>query len=204
MRTLMEKDLKEQVRYQEMEILLSHDFDKMSLEQIQEINSEYISLTKQGETLHWSNDQYKAWQYMHYRIKQEENKGDSAKVGDVFHSSWGYDQTNTEYYKIVEISKTGKTAKVVQVASISIGDEKKNAQAMCESIVADPKTVIDSRKQMVRIERSYEKNPYSEKAVGIGEIQLRGSVFIGTDKSSTKHLTTLYRVKGQNYRSWYA
>jgi len=75
---------------------------------------------------------------------------------------------------------------------------------MCESIVADPKTVIDSRKQLVKIERSYEKNPYSEKAVSIGEIQLRGSVFIGTDKNSTKHLTTLYRVTGQNYRSSYA
>ncbi len=200
----MQKELKDQVRYQEMEILFSYDFDKMSLKQLKEISSEYISLHAQGNTLHWSTDQYKAWQYMHFCIKKLENENDSAKVGDVFHSSWGYDQTNTEYYKIVEISKSGKTAKVVQVASISIGDKKKNAQAMCGSIVADPNTVIDSRKQQVKIERAYDRNPYSEKAVGIGEIQLRGSVFIGTDESSTKHLTTLYRVKGQNHRSWYA
>lgn len=204
MRTLMKKELKDQVRYQEMEILFSHDFNNMSLKQLKQFNAEYVSLQNQGETLHWNTDQYKAWQYMHYRIKQEENKDDSAKIGDVFHSSWGYDQTNTEYYKIVEISKTGKTAKVVQVGSISIGDKNENARNMCESIIEDPKTVIDTRKQLVKIERSYDKNPYSEKAVGIGEIQLRGSVFIGIDKSSTKHLTTLYKVKGQNYRSWYA
>ncbi len=200
----MKKELKDQARYQEMEVLLSIDFDNMSLKQLNEVNETYIHLQKQGETLHWSSEQYKAWQYMHFCIKKLEHKADCAKIGDVFHSSWGYDQTNTEYYKIVEISKTGKTAKVVQIASVSIGDEKKNARAMCESIVADPNTVIDSRKQLVRIERNHSENPYSRKAVPIGEIQLRGSVFIGTDENSSKHLTTLYRVKGSNYRSWYA
>jgi len=200
----MQKELKDQPRYQEMELILSSDFDKMTLEQLNEVNAQYVNLQKQGETLHWSNDQYKAWQYMHFCIKKLENENDSAKVGDVFHSSWGYDQTNTEYYKIVSISKTGKTAKVVQVGSVSIGDKKKNARDMCESIVADPENTIDSRKQLVKIERAHTRNPYNEKAVGIGEIQLRGSVFIGTDENSSKHLTTLRRVTGQNYRSWYA
>lgn len=204
MRTIMKKDLKEQPRYQEMEIILSSDFEKMSLEELKKTEAEYLAVAKNGETLHWSTEQYKAWQFMYFCITKLENQSDAAKIGDVFHSSWGYDQTNTEYYKIVEISKTGKTCKVVQVASVSIGDEKQNARNMCESIVADPESVIDSRKQLVRIERSHTKNPYSEKAIGIGEIQLRGSVFIGTDKNSTKHLTTLYRVTGQNYRSSYA
>lgn len=200
----MQKDLKLQVQYQEMEILFSCDFENMSLEQLNKINEMYLKLHNKDDTLHWSDDQYKAWQYMHFCIKKLENKNDSAKIGAVFHSSWGYDQTNTEYYKIVSISKTGKTAKVVQVASVSIGDAKKNARNMCESIVPDPNTIIDSRKQTVKIERNHEKNPYSEKAIGIGEIQLRGLVFIGTDENSSKHLTTLFRVKGQNHRSWYA
>ena len=205
MRTLMKKDLPLQEGYQDMEILLSHDFEKMSLEQLNEVNAAYIALTNKFEkTLHWSGEQYKAWQFMHFCIKKLEHKSDKAKIGDVFHSSWGYDQTNTEYYKIVEISKTGKTAKVVQVASVSIGDEKQNARNMCESIVPDPDSVIDSRLQKVKIERSYSEHPYTKKAVGIGEIQLRGSVFIGTDKNAAKHLTTLYRVTGSNYRSWYA
>ena len=205
MRTLMQRELKLQPGYQSMEILLAHDFEKMSLEQLKEISEAYIALTKKHDkTLHWSDDQYKAWQYMYYCIKKQENKADRAKVGQVFHSSWGYDQTNTEYYKIVEISKTGKTAKVVQVGSVSIGDEKKNARNMCESIVPDPEKIIDARQQQVKIERSHSEHPYTKKAVGIGEIQLRGSVFIGTYKESSKHLTTLYKVTGQNYRSWYA
>ena len=160
MRTLMKKELKLQPGYQSMEILLSHDFEKMSLDQLKKISEAYIALTKKHDkTLHWSDDQYKAWQYMYYCIKKQENKADRAKVGQVFHSSWGYDQTNTEYYKIVEISKTGKTCKVVQVASVSIGNKEENARNMCESIVADPDKVIDERKQTLKIERSYEKNP---------------------------------------------
>lgn len=201
----MKRELKDQVAYQEMEVLFSNDFEKMSLKQLKGVNEMYLKLHgANSDTLHWSNDQYKAWQFMHFCIKKLECMSDKAKIGDVFHSSWGYDQTNTEYYKIVSISKTGKTAKVVQVGAIEIGDAKKNARNMCESIVADPNNVIDTRKQLVKIERRHTANPYSKKAVGIGEIQLRGSVFIGTDENSCKHLTTLMRVTGQNYRSHYA
>ncbi len=42
----------------------------------------------------------------------EELKEDSSRVsiGDLFYTSWGYDQTNYDYIIIVELSKTGKTA----------------------------------------------------------------------------------------------
>ena len=35
----------------------------------------------------------------------------SIKVGDIFYSHWGYDQTNTEFMKVIEVSKSGKTVK---------------------------------------------------------------------------------------------
>jgi hypothetical protein len=200
----MQQELADQTRYQEMEILLSHDFDNMDLVQLEEIASEYISLQKQGETLHWNSEQYKAWQYLYLRIEQQKNKDDLIKVGDVFHSCWGYDQTNTEFYKIVSISKTGKSAKVVQVAAEAIGDEKENARNMSDSAIPDPENIIDSREQLVKVERRHQKNAWTNKSEQVGEIQLRGSVFIGTDENSCKHLTTLYRVKGACGRSWYA
>lgn len=34
------------------------------------------------------------------------------KVGDFFVSSWGYDQTNIDFYKVVGITKSGKSVKV--------------------------------------------------------------------------------------------
>jgi hypothetical protein len=200
----MQQELADQTRYQEMEILLSHDFDNMDLVQLEEIASEYISLQKQGETLHWNSEQYKAWQYLYLKIEQQKNKSDSIKVGDVFHSCWGYDQTNTEFYKVVSISKTGKSAKVVQVAAEAIGDAKENARNMSDSAIPDPENIIDSREQLVKVERRHQKNAWTNKSEQVGEIQLRGSVFIGTDENSCKHLTTLYRVKGACSRSWYA
>lgn len=202
----MRQELKDQTRYQDLEVILSQDFEKMNLEELKTAVKEFGAIHRPeiNEGLHWSDSQYKAWQTMYFYIKKLENASDAAKVGDVFHSSWGYDQTNTEYYKIVSISKSGKTCKVVQVAAVEIGDAKKNARDMCESIVADPNTVIDARQQLVKIEREHQKNAYTEKVYGIGAIQLRGSVWIGCDENSSKHLTTLTRVKGSQYRSHYA
>ena len=154
-------------------------------------------------TIYPSETQQKARDHLWFRIEQEKNKHDRVKINDVFHSSWGYEQTNTEFYKVVEISKTGKTCKVVQVASETIGDKKQIQRDMCASIVPDPKTVIDERKQTVKIERSHMVNPWSNKVVGVGAVQLRGSVFISANCDS-KHLEILTRVKGQCYRSWYA
>jgi hypothetical protein len=34
------------------------------------------------------------------------------KVGEVYYDSWGYDQTNIDFVKVVEVSPSGKTVKV--------------------------------------------------------------------------------------------
>lgn len=39
----------------------------------------------------------------------------TVKIGDVFVRSWGYDQTNVDFYEIVSVSKTGKTAKARRI-----------------------------------------------------------------------------------------
>lgn len=41
---------------------------------------------------------------------------DAVKVGDVFYSSWGYDQTNVDFYKVV--AKTKARIKVVAIGKI--------------------------------------------------------------------------------------
>lgn len=33
-------------------------------------------------------------------------------AGDVFVCSWGYDQTNTDFYKVVAMTKSGKSVKI--------------------------------------------------------------------------------------------
>jgi hypothetical protein len=41
---------------------------------------------------------------------------EATKVGDVFVSSWGYDQTNVDFYKVV--AKTASRVKVVMIGKI--------------------------------------------------------------------------------------
>lgn len=43
------------------------------------------------------------------------------KVGDFFYSSWGYDQTNIDFYKVVGITPSGKSVKVRQWSSKRVG-----------------------------------------------------------------------------------
>lgn len=43
------------------------------------------------------------------------------KVGDVFRSSWGYDQTNIDYYEVIAVS--GKTATVCKISQLSESTE---------------------------------------------------------------------------------
>lgn len=46
----------------------------------------------------------------------------TVQVGDVFARSWGYDQTNVDFYEIVEVSRTGKTAKARKNKGAIVGD----------------------------------------------------------------------------------
>jgi len=51
-----------------------------------------------------------------YKAKQKAGKEkavESIKVGDIFVGSWGYDQTNVEFYQVVE--KKGVTCKVQEI-----------------------------------------------------------------------------------------
>jgi len=37
------------------------------------------------------------------------------KVGDIFYNSWGYDQTNIDWYQVVAVSPSGKTCKIRRI-----------------------------------------------------------------------------------------
>lgn len=56
------------------------------------------------------------------------------KVGDVFESHWGYDQTNIDYYKVTKISPTGKTCTIVRICSKKLED----TGFMSERVAPDP------------------------------------------------------------------
>lgn len=44
------------------------------------------------------------------------------KVGDLFSSSWGYDQTNVSYWKVVGITPSGKSIRVQKCSTAIVSD----------------------------------------------------------------------------------
>tara|TARA_Y100001951_G_scaffold74097_1_gene61065 strand:+ start:224 stop:880 length:657 start_codon:yes stop_codon:yes gene_type:complete len=201
-------------RKNQTEILLSRDFSNMNLEELERVQKQFSDIAGYvkdvQEHVKLTEEQRKARDFLWYRIKEEENKNDLVKVGDIFHTSWGYEQTNSEIFKVVKISKTGKTCDVVQIGTKTIeGSEG----FMSDTVTADPSIILNEGQTCkVKIERSTTPHPYKteiykgrtiQKRMPIGEINLRGSVFYGDGIG--KHLTNLYRldeVKGA-YRSWY-
>lgn len=212
----------------EIEILLSNDFDVMNLTQLKEISKEIgnlFSISRKdhgvGE-LRLTDAQNDSHTYLNFLIKKLENQDEFVKVGDLFYSSWGYEQTNVEFFKVVGLTKSGKSAKVRQIGSKT----KEGSEGyMSDSAYPDPDFEIkinswneelnkyeESEKHLpdltLKIERSRAWNPRLKEHQNIGEISLRGSIYVGTSGSdpSNKHLQNVYRVqKDQSIgRSWYA
>jgi hypothetical protein len=45
--------------------------------------------------------------------KEELAPGPTAKVGDILYASWGYDQTNIDYYQVVDVSGSSATIRKI-------------------------------------------------------------------------------------------
>ena len=50
----------------------------------------------------------------------KEKAASEMKVGDIYYTSWGYDQTNVDFYKILEVKKS--SAVIVEVAGSKVSD----------------------------------------------------------------------------------
>lgn len=56
------------------------------------------------------------------------------KVGDIFYNSWGYDQTNIDFYKVTRITRT-------KVELLAIGARCEGSSGHYNALVPDPTTV---------------------------------------------------------------
>ena len=52
------------------------------------------------------------------------------KIGDIFHSTWGYDMTQNDYYQVVDITPSGKSVKVRKLDSERIYTEFQQGKEM--------------------------------------------------------------------------
>jgi hypothetical protein len=75
----------------------------------EQIREDYLSSIKKRSD---ERAEYDKEQKEKRKIAQIETiKNNSIKRGDLFYTSWGYDQTNYDYIAVLSVSHTGKTAK---------------------------------------------------------------------------------------------
>ena len=53
-----------------------------------------------------------------------QNKMTELKVGDVLTSSWGYDQTNVDFYQVIKTTKTMVTLQQIEGTVVSSSDHR--------------------------------------------------------------------------------
>ena len=69
-------------------------------------------------------------------IKKEYRSIDDIELGTIFYDSWGYDQTNVDFYKVIR-----KTAKMVEV--VAIGQHKvEDTSWASENVIANPDRIL--------------------------------------------------------------
>lgn len=98
----------------------------------------------------------------HHAEKQIEYEKESAKIdmtkvekGDIFERSWGYDQTNVNFVKVVSVTKSGKSAYVVPIGSKQV----ETMSSMSGQVIADPSYVKDVKPIIKRV-RKYSDSLY--------------------------------------------
>lgn len=107
----------------------------------------------------WRDELIQAYQAraerMAKRKAERQNFEHNVKVGDIFYTSWGYEQTNIDFYQVIEVK--GKFATIRQIA----GEVTDYHSSMSGEKVATPGAFLE-RSEPIRkmILRGYNGEPY--------------------------------------------
>lgn len=98
--------------------------------------------------------------------------------GDIFFTSWGYDQTNYEYIVVLRVSPSGKTAECQRTSSLHMGTTNSG-----QSNVQEPIFCPFGDKFQMQIKKGYQ-----------GGLCLRGSYPFCCDGTGSRRLGTFSKV----------
>lgn len=88
---------------------------------------------------------------IHYEKQAAKIDMTKVEVNDIFERSWGYDQTNVNFVKVVQVTKSGKSAYVVPIGSKSV----ESMSSMSGTVIADPQhlTRPDEKPRILRMRK---------------------------------------------------
>jgi len=106
------------------------------------------------------------------RLQERKNFQHDIKVGDIFYTSWGYDQTNVNFYEVVALKD--KAVVVREVASKTVREDRgvNYVVAVPKAYVGPPMTKIPQRGNYLKIgdqhAQRWDGKPKYETAFGFG------------------------------------
>lgn len=114
------------------------------------------------------------------------------KVGDILYISWGYEQTNLDFFQVVAV--TEKTVRIVEV-SMKVKSQSGGYGSMARMVSFDTTTAKP-------VEKSYEiKDQVKGDIKKISTYECKGETYY---QIRLKH-ANLYKYNGEElYESWYA
>lgn len=142
-----------------------------------------IRVTSDGESVHWDDARQFCEHFLGYGAdfalySEEERKQDKAKVkadklaeiekeaakinpetveiDDIFVRSWGYDQTNVDYAKVIYVSPSGKSAKLQRIGAKSI----ESMSSMSDSVMPDISVMLADYKVILGRIKKYSTGAY--------------------------------------------
>lgn len=92
------------------------------------------------------------------KLKKKEDIS-KIKVGDLFSSSWGYEQTNVDFYQVVSVK--GKSFTIKQIKSRTIDGSEKDYNGMADRRCAVKDAFLDEEKYPPMTKRSLKLTSYS-------------------------------------------
>jgi len=118
------------------------------------------------------------------------------KVGDILHHSWGYDQTNCDFYQVVEVSKASVALRKIATETVP-GSEG----FMCESLMPKKDAFVEKGTQaLTKTDRAITPETPT--------IKKRVSFYVNADGSLRYYISVPYgwcaKWDGSPaYSSWY-
>lgn len=122
-------------------------------------------LKKNGYKYH---TQKKCWYISENKLKNPPSQNAlGVKVGDIFYMSWGFEQTNLDFFQVVELK--GKTQVIIKEVVLNKVEEDGYEHGMARDVIFDPKIAVpiqnsvfvkDNEKGMIKKVYGTKENPY--------------------------------------------
>jgi len=120
----------------------------------------------------------------------------SVKIGDMFSMSWGYDQTNVNYFQVTRL-----TSKGVYVREIGAKSVEGTQGFMCESVVPNPNSFLERSQWCGGFD---DGNPETFRKIQFSRWNGPGTEASAYFNFKGRYFARPVKVNEQTYNSWYA